>query len=196
MTKIEQLKKIFLEQSRVTNIEKGYIVAEHFNITIKTTILKLLAEVWADEYRDEKIDAIVGLPQAGTALATALALELGAETILPTRKYALPGSWQNVVTYHADSFTNGVDRVPSYLGGIISDENILMVDDVAAHGTTGVAAIKALQKAGVNVVGLAVIFDKIWQGGVERIQEETGVPVHSLIRISEITSDGQIKLLE
>lgn len=71
---------------------------------------------------------------------------------------------------------------------------VLVVDDVVAHGNTAVAALTALQKAGVEVIGLAVLFDKVWQKGTQRIFQETGVKVSSLISIEQITTQGDLVL--
>jgi adenine/guanine phosphoribosyltransferase-like PRPP-binding protein len=71
---------------------------------------------------------------------------------------------------------------------------VLLLDDVVAHGDTAIAAIDALHSAGVEVVGLAVLFDKLWQGGVEAIKKKTDVDTYSLIRIKEITSSGSVVL--
>jgi adenine/guanine phosphoribosyltransferase-like PRPP-binding protein len=97
-----------------------------------------------------------------------------------------------VISYTNASFTMAQDGVKSHLGFVKKGMKVLLVDDVVAYGETATAAINALQAAGVEVVGLAVLFDKQWQGGVERITSTTGVPVHSLISIEKILPDGTI----
>jgi xanthine phosphoribosyltransferase len=137
----------------------------------------------------------VGLPDAGARLVSVLAEKLRVKSILPSKRTtSLPGAWEDVVSYTNKSFTTGQEDVRSYIGFVKTGMKVLVVDDVVAHGETAVAAIKALQEIGVEVVGLATLFDKVWQQGVERIQKDTGVKTFSLIRIKEITTDGQIQL--
>ncbi|HEX7018106.1 MAG TPA: phosphoribosyltransferase family protein, partial [Patescibacteria group bacterium] len=101
---------------------------------------------------------------------------------------------ENVVSFSNASFTMNSEEVRSHIGFVEAGMKVLLVDDVIAHGTTAVTAINALQAAGIEVVGLAVLFDKAWQGGRERIKKETGIEPFSLISIQEITPEGEIRL--
>lgn len=94
------------------------------------------------------------------------------------------------------SFTTGQDEVISQIGFLKPGMRLLIVDDVVAHGSTAVSSIKALQDYGVEIVGLAIIFDKKWQGGVAKVEKETGVLVFSLISIESISKAGKIILDE
>lgn len=190
------LKQLLLEQAFVKDAEKGYIVVQNFNLTIDPDILELASRCWADVYQEfAPIDAVVGLPDAGSRLAPVLAEKLHVKHILPSKRVqTAPSAWQDVVSYTNASFTTNQDEVKSQIGFVKPGMKILLVDDVIARGHTAVAAIKALQAAGVEVVGLAVLFDKVWQEGLKRITEETGIHVTSLISIEKIEADGKILL--
>lgn len=190
------LQQLFLQSAFVKDAEKGYVVVEKFNLAIDPDILDLASRCWADlfrEYRD--IDAVVGLPDAGARLAPLLAEKIHAHAILPSKRVPHPpGAWKDIVTYSNSSFTTNQDEVVSHIGFVRSGMKVLVVDDVVAHGNTAVAALTALQKAGVEVIGLAVLFDKVWQKGTQRIFQETGVKVSSLISIEQITTQGDLVL--
>ncbi len=98
------------------------------------------------------------------------------------------------MTFSNESFTTGQKNVISHFGFVEPGMRILVIDDVVAHGSTAIAGIQALQAAGAKVVGLAVLFDKVWQNGTQRIKSETGVDVFSLIRVKEVTPEGKLIL--
>lgn len=199
MSNLQSVKDAFLSRTLVTNFEKKYLNAEPFNITIESDVLKNVMELWTDYVVSNHVqfDAIAGLPDAGNRYSTAFALEYlqrVSETdkrplILPTKKNSYPASWKNVVEYYANSFTGDMEKVPAYVGGVTNGQRILLVDDVIAKGDTAIAAIKALQQVGAEVVGLLVVFDKIFQGGYEEITN-LGVPVYSPIRVESVTQEG------
>lgn len=194
--KISFLKKTFLDSAYVKDAEKGYIVVEPFNLALDPDILYLISSCWAEHYHTTTdISAIVGLPDAGSRLVSILANMLRIPNILPSKRTPTPpASWKDVVCFSNASFTLEQDAITSHIGFVKPGSKILLVDDVVAYGKTAVSAIKALQKADVEIIGLAVIFDKKWQGGVEKIVKETGVPVFSLMRIESISADRGIQL--
>ncbi len=194
--KLVFLKQKFLQSAFVKDAAKGYISVKSFNLAIDPDVLEFASRCWAEHYHhDTHIDAIVGLPDAGSRLVSVLAEMLRVSSILPSKRTSVvPSSWQDVISYSNKSFTMGQEDVLSHIGFVKKGMRILLVDDVIAHGNTAIAAIKALQDAGVEIVGLCVLFDKAWQGGVREIQEKTGVEAFSLINIQEITPQGEIIL--
>jgi xanthine phosphoribosyltransferase len=194
--KISFLKQRFLENAFVKDAAKGYIVVKDFNLAIDPDIIQFASMCWAEQYHSQTdIDAMVGLPDAGARLVSVLAGMLRVGRILPSKRTdQAPGSWTDVVSYSNASFTGNKKDVVSQIGFVKAGAKVLVVDDVVAHGNTAVAAIKALQQAGAEVVGLAVLFDKAWQGGVESIKKETGVETFSLISIKNITDQGQVEI--
>jgi xanthine phosphoribosyltransferase len=194
--KIEFLKKKFLDVSFVKDAKQGYVVVKDFNLAIDPDILQIASRCWAEKYHHIKdVDAIVGLPDAGARLVSVLADMLRIKRILPSKRIDVaPGAWENVVRFQNSSFTTGKDEVISQIGFVKPGMKILVVDDVIAHGTTAIAAVSALQAAGAEVVGIAVLFDKAWQNGVVKIKAETGVEAYSLVSINEINSQGEVIL--
>jgi len=194
--KLVFLKQKFLQSAFVKDAAKGYISVKSFNLAIDPDVLEFASRCWAEHYHhDTNIDAIVGLPDAGSRLVSVVGEMLRVDSILPSKRTTVvPGSWEDVVSYSNKSFTMGQDDILSHIGFVKKGMRILLVDDVIAHGNTAMAAIKALQEAGVEIVGLCVLFDKAWQGGVRQIQEKTGVEAFSLINIQEITPQGEIIL--
>ena len=74
-------------------------------------------------------------------------------------------------------------------------DQVLLVDDVCAKGETGVRIVEGLRKRGVKVVGFAVLFDKVFQGGLETVAE-LGVKVFSCVRVKKLGENDRVVLLE
>jgi xanthine phosphoribosyltransferase len=186
----------FLESAYVKDAQKGYVVVKDFNLAIDPDVLQFASRCWAEHYHHQtNIDAIVGLPDAGARLVSILAEMLRISAILPSkRSQVVPGAWENVVSFTNASFTTNQDEIKSHIGFVKPGMKVLVVDDVVAHGTTAIAAINALKQAGAEVVGLAVLFDKAWQGGRAKILQETGIDTCSLISIKEISTEGKVIL--
>lgn len=195
-SKIEFLRQRAVESAIVKDPVQGYVVLEPFNLAIQPDILQFASRSWAEHYHEIKhIDAIVGLPDAGSRLVSLLGEMLRVKKILPSKRAAhIPGAWHDIVSYRNRSFTTGAEDILSHIGFVKPGETVLLVDDVIAAGETAVAAIKALQHAQVNVIGMCVLFDKVWQGGLERVKQETGIEPYSLIRIESINEQGKIVL--
>jgi adenine phosphoribosyltransferase len=195
--KLSFLQQKFLDAAFVKDAKSGYIVVKEFNIRIDPDVLQFASRCWADHYHhDTHIDAVVGLPDAGSRLVSILAEMLRVEWILPSKRTpVIPGAWEDVISYSNRSFTTGQDDVMSHIGFVKKGMRVLLVDDVVAHGSTAMAAISALQRAGVEVVGLCVLFDKRWQHGTTEIKTKTGVEVYSLIGVKKITAKGTILLV-
>lgn len=195
-SKISFLKQKFLESAFVKDAAKGYIVVKAFNILIDLDVLQFASRCWAERYHhDTHIDAVVGLPDAGARLTPLVGEMLRVKFILPSKRSAvIPGSWEDVISFSNASFTMGQDTIISHIGFVKPGMRVLLIDDVVAHGSTAIAAIKALQKQGAEVVGLAVLFDKTWQGGLAKITKETGVEAFSLISVKKIAKNGEVIL--
>ncbi len=63
------------------------------------------------------------------------------------------------------------------------EDRVLIVDDFLASGRTILALARLVRMAGAQVVGVAVLIEKVFQNGRDALQP-LGVPVLSLVRIA------------
>ncbi|MDO8571275.1 MAG: phosphoribosyltransferase family protein [bacterium] len=188
---IAYLKQEFLRDAKVLDSERGYISISSFNLRMKPQVLAAAAAVIAHEFKGDRIDIVHGIPHSGNYLATAVALALGGSVRLhASRKdQNIPTSWKDVYREEVQSFTTSSQSVTVFSGINLSfvqkGDRVLLVDDVCATGEAGYHIVSGLQKRGVQVVGLAVLFDKIFQGGVEYVSS-LGVKVFSCVRVEKI----------
>ncbi len=196
---VDFLAKEFLKEARVLDAVKGYISVPGFNLRMKPAVLKAAGQAIAKEFKKDRVEVIHGIPHSGNYLATAVALELGGDIRLHSSRkdQNIPTSWKDVYRQEVRSFTTSTAGVDVFSGINLSfvktGDRVLVLDDVCARGETGYKIIKGLQSRGVIVVGFAVLFDKVFQGGLEQVKE-LGVKVFSCVRVKAITKMGQIQL--
>ena len=199
-SELAYLKNEFLRDAKVLDPDRGYISVSSFNLRMKAGVLRAAAKLIANEFKNDKIDIVHGIPHSGNYLATAVALELGDNIRLHSSRkdQNIPMTWKDVYREEVRSFTTSGDVMQVYSGINLSfvqkGDRVLLLDDVCATGETGYRIVSGLQKRGVNVVGFAVLFDKIFQGGLEYIGT-LGVKVFSCIRVEKIEKGDKVTLL-
>lgn len=120
---------------------------------------------------------IAGEEDKGAILVAAVSLA----TELPfgmARWYpsGLPGQ---VTVDFAMEYTRGA----LYLNGIETGDHVVIVDDMISTGGTMIALIRAVQQAGAHITDIICVGEKPAYGGVQRIMDETGFPVKTLVKI-------------
>lgn len=193
------LKQEFLGQARVIDADRGYISVSSFNLRIKPAVLQAAAKLITRQFKNDQIDTIHGIPHSGNYLATAVALALSNVRLHSSRKdQNITASWKDVYRQEVRSFTTSTAGMDVFSGINLSfvkkGDRVLLLDDVCAKGETGYKIVKGLQERGVKVVGFAVLFDKVWQGGLEYVAS-LGVKVFSCIRVKSISAHDKIELL-
>ena len=200
-SELAYLKEEFLREAKVIDAERGYISISSFNLRMKPQVLKAAAKTIAHEFRNDHIDIVHGIPHSGNYLATAVALELsGTVRLHSSRKdQNIPTSWKDVYREEIRSFTTSSGGATVFSGINLSfvqkGDRVLLLDDVCASGETGYRIVDGLRKRGVEVVGYAVLFDKIFQGGLEYVAT-LGVKVFSCIRVVKIGECDSVTLKE
>jgi len=187
LVKIEKelkfLREEFLREAKVIDVDRGYVSVSCFNLRMKPEVLKAAAKVIAEEFKADKVDTVHGIPHSGNYLAAAVAMELDGQVRLHTSRkdQNIPTSWKDVYREEVRSFTTSTGGVDVFSGINLSfvkkGDQVLLVDDV------------------VKVVGFAVLFDKVFQGGLETVAE-LGVKVFSCVRVKELGENDRVVLLE
>ena len=193
------LKSEFLAEARVLDADKGYISVPSFNLRMKPAVLKAAAQAIAGHFKNDQVEVVHGIPHSGNYLATAVAIELGGEVRLHSSRkdQNIPVSWKDVYRQEVRSFTTSTAGVDVFSGINLSfvkkGDRVLVTDDVCAKGETGYRIVKGLQARGVKVVGFAVLFDKVFQGGLDLVKS-LEVKVFSCVRVKKIGPLGQVVL--
>ncbi len=130
---------------------------------------------FADRYRG-RVDTVVGIEARGFMLAAPLAIELGVGFV-PVRKAGkLPGRTHRV-SYDLEYGSAAVEvQVDAFRPG----QRALVLDDVLATGGTAEASCELVERAGAEVVEVAMLLELSFLGGRDRLP---GRVVHSLLTV-------------
>ena len=197
---LQFLRKQFLHDARVIDPERGYVSVSSFNLRMRPQILAAAAKTIAKHFKKDKVSVIHGIPHSGNYLAAAVAMEMGGEVRLHSSRkdQNIPSSWKDVYHEEIRSFTTsgggGMVFSGINLSFVKKGDRVLLVDDVCARGETGTRIVNGLKSRGVKVVGYAVLFDKVFQGGLEEIAR-LGVKVFSCVRIKALGKHDRVELL-
>jgi adenine/guanine phosphoribosyltransferase-like PRPP-binding protein len=71
-----------------------------------------------------------------------------------------------------------------FLNGIEKDDKVIIVDDMISTGGTMLALIEAVQLAKGRIVDIVCVAEKLEYKGVQRVANDTGYQVKTLLKIS------------
>ncbi|MGZ4857370.1 MAG: hypoxanthine/guanine phosphoribosyltransferase [Methanobacteriaceae archaeon] len=144
-------------------------------------LLNEVAEA-VSKFGDLKVDKIVCVEAMGIHLATAISLQTGIPFVVVRKRfYGLEGE----LAVHQ---TTGYSQGELYINGLWKGDRIFLIDDVVSTGGTLTAVIQALQRIGTDIVDVMAIIEK--GDGKEKVENETGVKVKSLVRAN--VSNGKV----
>jgi len=109
----------------------------------------------AAPWREQRLDAVVGIESRGFILGAALAHELGTGFV-PVRK---PGKLPARTLSLDYALEYGSDRLQIHADALPPGARVVVVDDVLATGGTLKAALALTRQQGAEVVGAAVLLE-------------------------------------
>jgi adenine phosphoribosyltransferase len=129
----------------------------------------------ADRYAG-RVGAVVGIEARGFVIAAPLAVALGVGFV-PVRKAGkLPGP--TLVGSYALEY--GTASIEVQIGAFRPGERVVVLDDVLATGGTAEASCELVERAGAEVVEVAVLMELGFLAGRDRLAGRT---VHSLVTV-------------
>ena len=76
-------------------------------------------------------------------------------------------------------------EIQFHLPELLAGKTALVIDDVLAEGGISQDVLRQILSLGVDVKGFGVYFTKLWEGGVEKIVNEFGIPIVAAIAIAK-----------
>jgi adenine phosphoribosyltransferase len=123
-----------------------------------------------------EVDILIGEEDRGGYICSLLSIPLKKPFTLT--KWNPSGFEGEIEIDFKNAYTNG--RL--YLNGIKPvHKKAIIIEDIIDTGGTIVAMINLLQKAGIEVIEVFAIADKVDYGGKERIYKETGIMPKTLV---------------
>ena len=136
---------------------------------------KQTVDALVSKYKNKKIDLVVAVEARGFILGGAIAHRLGAGFVPVRKKGKLPYR-TNSATYELEY---GRDTLEIHHDAILSDERVLIVDDLLATGGTVKAVTDLVQQLQGKIVGIAFLIELKDLKGIDKLK---GYPVYSLIK--------------
>jgi adenine phosphoribosyltransferase len=118
--------------------------------------------------------AVAGIEARGFALAGGIAAQTSTGVLTVRKAGKLPGE----VLSESYALEYGEATIELRPGQLPAGSRVLVVDDVLATGGTAEASITLLERAGYEVVGIAVLLELDGLGGRDRLASR--LPVHAL----------------
>jgi adenine phosphoribosyltransferase len=137
--------------------------------------LRLSIDRMTDNFRDRKIDTVIGIEARGFIFAPALAYHLGAGFV-PVRK---PKKLPSEVESYSYDLEYGQDTLEIHRDAVGKGHNVLIADDLLATGGTAEAVVKLVEKLGGNVVGMSFVIELEFLNGRNKL---AGYDVFSLLK--------------
>jgi adenine/guanine phosphoribosyltransferase-like PRPP-binding protein len=122
-------------------------------------VVAALADHMAERARELDAEIVVGLPTLGLAFASLVAERLGQPRYVPlgySRKFWYDDALSEPVSSITSPDAGKQLRLDPNLRSLIEGRRVVLIDDAISSGVTTVAAMRLLQKIGVDVAGMVV----------------------------------------
>jgi adenine phosphoribosyltransferase len=130
-------------------------------------------DLFANHYRDARLDVIAGIESRGFLFAAPLSYALGVPMVPVRKRGKLPARTHSV----AYDLEYGSDAVEIHVDAISRGDRVLLVDDLLATGGTMAATTRLMALCGGEVAGLAFVVELADLGGRDRLD---GFDIYSL----------------
>jgi len=112
-------------------------------------------EALAAPFREERLDAVVGIESRGFLLGAPVALVLGTGLVVVRKEGRLP----HAIVRQEYELEYGTDAIEMHADSVGAGHRVLLVDDLIATGGTAGAAVRLVQKIGAEVVGCSFLIE-------------------------------------
>lgn len=129
--------------------------------------LQVMIDYMSSEFKNEKIDYIVGAESRGFIFGTAMAYKMNCGFI-PVRK---PNKLPAKTISETYDLEYGTDKIEIHADAIEPGAKVLFVDDLLATGGTARAACNLIKKVGGDLVGAAFLIELKDLNGREKLQD-------------------------
>lgn len=176
------------------NLGRGILKIDSFlNHQIDPALMEAAGEAIADRFAAARPTRILTAEVSGIIPATMAGRALGNLPVVYACKHKPITMREPVYIDTAPSHTKGGEVLlmvsPEFLS---AEDRVLIVDDFLASGRTIDALARIVQSAGAELVGIAAVVEKIFEGGRDELAH-WGVSILALATIVDM-SEGQIIL--
>lgn len=157
-------------------------VDSFLNHQIAPKLFVAIGKEIAARFKDAGIERIVTIEASGIAIALQAAIEMDVPLVFARKKKSIlmtDDVYHSVVYSYTKEENYDVTISKRFLP---AGEKVLIIDDFLASGEAAMGLAKLVESAGDTVEGIAIVIEKSFQPGRERL-ERAGYNVQSLVRI-------------
>jgi xanthine phosphoribosyltransferase len=190
---MEELRKRILNEGQ--NLGRGILKIDSFlNHQVDPQLMDAVGREIARRFSDVEPTLILTAEVSGIIPAVMTGKALNNLPVLYARKHKPITMKEPVYIDGAPSHTKGGEVLlmvsPEFLH---AGDRVLIVDDFLASGRTIDALARIVQNAGAELVGIATVVEKSFEGGRELLQEQWNVPIEAMALITDMTG-GRITI--
>ena len=155
--------------------KKGVVYKDITPLLRDKVAFKTAVDKFAEVYKYQKVDLVLGIEARGFLLAAALAYAMNAGLIIARKPGKLPNE---ILISHSYTTEYSSDILHIHKDAVYENQNVLIVDDVLATGGTANAARNLVTQLGGNVVGYCFLLEIGFLEGRKILKQ---APVESLL---------------
>jgi adenine phosphoribosyltransferase len=130
------------------------------------TLFARTIDLFAERYRDQKINTVLGIESRGFIVGAALAYKLGAGFSVVRKPGKLPYD-KHQASYELEY---GTDTLEIHVDGIPRQARVIIADDLIATGGTAAATAELVSKLGGTVVECAFVIELSFLKGRDKLK--------------------------
>jgi adenine phosphoribosyltransferase len=123
-------------------------------------------DIFAERYRSQKVDTVLGIESRGFIIGAALAYELGAGFCMVRKPGKLPYQTHKA-SYELEY---GTDSLEIHIDAISHHDRVVIADDLIATGGTAAATAELVARLGATVVECAFVIELSFLKGRDRLR--------------------------
>ncbi|XP_043708078.1 adenine phosphoribosyltransferase 1-like isoform X1 [Telopea speciosissima] len=168
-TKDQRLTRIASAIRVIPNFPKpGIIFQDITTLLLDPEAFKDTIDLFVERYRGKDISVVAGIEARGFIFGPPIALAIGAKFVPMRKPHKLPGE----VISEEYSLEYGTDKMEMHVGAVQAGERALVIDDLIATGGTLCAAIRLLERVGVELVECACVIELPELKGRDRLGDK------------------------
>lgn len=194
---MEALKQRILKDGKIRGTNEILKVDSFLNHQMDVRFLLEVGEAFRARFAGERVDRILTIEASGIGIACLAAQAFDCVPVVFAKKNKTKNIAGDVYISQVESFTQDKRPYDIFVSQefIKPGERVLLMDDFLAGGSALAALIDIVNQAGSEIVGAAIVVEKAFQPGGERIRS-LGVRVESLARIASMSEEQGVTFCE
>jgi adenine phosphoribosyltransferase len=149
--------------------KEGIVFKDITPIMMDAVLSKEIVNHLAQLYKDQELDAVIGIESRGFLFGYPLAMELGIPFVLVRKKGKLP--YDKIS--HSYDLEYGSATIEIHTDALSSGDKVLIHDDLLATGGSAEAAAILVEKCGAQVAGFNFLVGLDFLNGKQKLERFT-----------------------